>query len=657
MSGETSASTKVPIVLLCAPSGTGLTAVADSLKAHNPQLEVRDLERFVCEMHSGTSMERVVRGPRPVLYESWRIACTSVLRDIVKAERAKRRAKKADLSPPAVVSMHLTWFNPDTSEFFSPVDLSKLQRRDCEVAHVVILIDDIYDMFRRLQGDGHLYSDDNMRQHRDMLSKLFDEPDEQGLQALAVEVALGELIAWRRAEMIQAENLAKSLGARLTVLGTKHDRRVLEILLAKPDAPRIYLSHRITEPRRHNSGNRTKRHPLGKWLAIACEVSRLHREFAAPDQDAATQGQVLINPTAIDELRFDKARRKGRRNPYLGPRWPLPKPVERLLWSDAPPGPTSEAQAEHTGILTGHDDPLRDFPNYPAAHPMTKSTANSLASRVFFEIAFRDHVIVENTPHLCAHRPFFCRETSEGESDADWSSGVKREIEHWEETQRLHLKTIPRKAIPSDLDPRLIAFIHTDREIVGRFKWLEKEPQKEFFVHDVREHLRKSWKNLGVPNSEIHKLWSSRIPTKQPGQLSLRPEEPVVVRRPREVFDAIEPAVQAALHLVFTSLLRPSDTADDNAETSPLRLHQVALFAPKESDSGSVLDLERLVSDLRTFFTGVLDEHAVKVVNDMFWRACEECFMSYWQGTELNQYIAESLLGIPYGELKTMAGR
>ena len=113
--------------------------------------------------------------------------------------------------------------------------------------------------------------------------------------------------------------------------------------------------------------------------------------------------------------------------------------------------------------------------------------------------------------------------------------------------------------------------------------------------------------------------------------------------------------MQTALHLCFTSLIRPSVEEADAAITSPLLLNQVALFAIKESENGAGLTLERLVSDLRTFFSGVLDAHGVKVVNDMFWRTCEECFESS-MGAGLNQYVAESL-NLPYDELKALAGR
>ena len=46
----------------------------------------------------------------------------------------------------------------------------------------------------------------------------------------------------------------------------------------------------------------------------------------------------------------------------------------------------------------------------------------------------------------------------------------------------------------------------------------------------------------------------------------------------------------------------------------------------------------KALSDLRTFFSGVLNAPGVEVVNVIFWRACEECFESFME-TELNRYV------------------
>lgn len=641
------AMTKLPIVLLCAPPGTGLTSIAGLIQQSEPSLIVKDLESKVCELHGSPSMEQVVRHPRAVLYKSWQTACSTIQDEIISA--AQSADEKTPLLP-AVLALHLTWFNPDTSEFFSPVDPFMLRRDDCEIKHVVILIDDVYDMFDRLRDPGDLYSDLNMQQHREMLKKLSPKMGKRGLQAQVIDIALGELLSWRRSEMIQAENLAHSLKAKLTVLGTKHDKQALLALITDPNTPRIYLSHRITEPRRHNNATRSDSMPSGEWLPIAHEVNTLHREFVSTYRDQAAP-QVLITPTAIDELRFEPADKNGRRNPLLGSRWPLPRSVGRLLWS-SPVADDKGTAAEHTQILVEHHDRRRKTPK--SVHPVSEAIASTLANRVYFEIAFRDHVIVENTPRLCAYRPFFSLSARTPNTDADWSSGVEREIEHWEDAQRLHGDDIPPETVPDETEHRLIAFVHTKNEITNRFAWLMASQQRLRFLVQVRSHLEASWKALGVPERERNELLSNEIPVNTATQLGRSPGKTKAETIPLEIFKAIEPAVQSALHLVFSHLMRPGSDEDEDSPTSPVDRTQVALYAIEENSDGEAVRLDRLAQELRVFFSGAMDADAVEVHNAKFWSACEECFETTY-GEDLSRYVAMEL-NVPYDEIREAAG-
>ena len=637
---------RVPIVLLCAASGTGLTDISDSLRAANNNLEVRDLEKLVCAWHKEPAeeghpqptppkMEQVTRRPRRELYETWRLACTEVLDEIVDRNP----------SGPAVVSLHLTWYNPDTSEFFSPIDVSKLVRDDCSIDHVVILIDDIYDMYYRLRDDKELYADEFMRHHRNMLKKLAERPQkgeleeqlDETLQAQVIELALGELLAWRRSEMIQAENMAQSLGTSLTVLGTKHDKRVLHAIVSDPDAPRVYLSHRITEHRRSNMDSRTTDTPLGDWIDAVREVNTLHQEFAR-------RNQVLINPTAIDELRYKLANFKGRRDPHLGRRWPLPEPEKSLLWSR----PQPDCGPQHTEILTDGD------PSDVDDEDVSRSVASSLAHKIYFEIAFRDHVIVENTPNLCVYRPFFCSDMDEAESAADWSSGVKREIKHWKDAHRKRARGLPDPTTPSDDARRRIAFIHTTDEILCRIRWLLSPDNFSVFQGNARRHLERNWKDLGMSSSEISTLLAGKIPGDTAVQLSRSPDESVVQQKPRKVMAQIWPAVQIALHLEFASLNRPG-TPEDDAEDLEIGLDQVALYAITEDRQRNAEDLNSLAHNLSKFFAGDLDAEAVTVLAKDFWSHCGQCFAAP-EGIAFEQHVAQEL-GVNYEELQRLASQ
>jgi len=642
----------LPIVLLCAASGTGLTDIASALRISdlrtavtNGDPLVKDLESLVCTWYSEPpeqglpasdlpKMETVAKRPRRELYESWRLACAQILNDIVDQNR----------SDPAVLSMHLTWYNPDTSEFFSPIDVSELARGDCSVVHVVILIDDIYDMYYRLRGDGNLYADVFMKHHRRMLKKLtkhveedgLTEKLEEGLQSQVIELALGDLLMWRRSEMIQAENIAQTLRTKLTVLGTKHDERALRTIVQNPDAPRIYLSHRITEHRRYNMDTCTEDNPLGDWMPAVEEVNRLHQEFLRV-------GQVLVNPTAIDELRFDPADYRGRRDPRLKKRWPTPEPENDLLWSRSQP----DRGPEHTTILTG--DKLVDLGD----EDVSRSIATSLANRIYFEIAFRDHVIVENTPNLCVYRPFFCVDMDKAETSAEWSSGVKREVKHWKETHRNRVEGLPNATDRIDTTLRRIALVHTTDEIRCRIRWLFAHDNEEVFLGNARRHLEGNWSGLGMPNAEIHKLLAGKLPEADASQLSRSPEDPVVQEKPKQVLAQIWPAVQIALHLEFSSLNRPG--TEDDAEDVSIGLEQVAFFAITETGSRNAQDLDVLVRNLSRFFGNDLDEEAVISNNKEFWRICDECCQAE-KGMAFEQHVAQKL-GLDYEGLQGLANQ
>ena len=383
-----------PLVLLCAASGTGLSRVTARLTETLTEDEtaiVHDLETLLCNDYKGDrrivhhpkqvpSMELVVRLPRTELHRKWREFCESLMQEYAANREADLR----------VLSLHLTWYNSNTTEFFSPVNVESLKNSDCKVDRVVILIDDIYDMLCRLRGPTDLYSTTVMRNKAYLIAGLRDidlyQPptdwtdeeitlakDRFGIEAL--ELALGHLMSWRRSEMIYAENLARALAADFTVLGTKHSLRSLGHLTRSLSTPKTYLSHRISEERRINKAKSSLPCDRGEWGPVVGEVNKLHRIFADSEQ-------LLINPTAIDELRFaGPARREpsaplegtaeerepdhapnlsrayaGSEAPLLAARWTVPEPRGELMWVGEAKDSTGQASVldpEHTELLVG----------------------------------------------------------------------------------------------------------------------------------------------------------------------------------------------------------------------------------------------------------------------------------------------------------------
>ena len=430
-----------PIILLCAAPGTKLSTVTHLLetsgKVETWDLELKIRETFIdSEGQQPRDMQLVATYDRRLLCSRWKQAYRTVLEEMAGTKRKEKR----------VVCLHLTWYNPNWKEFFSPINIPSFINGGFPVEHIIVLLDDVYDMFVRLTKEGHLYEDTEIDSTVKNIGKLSAVPPASGVLGLgsllerargrmtgdsavrqeqhrseARELALTELMSWRRSEMITAENIARTLGCEVTFLGLKHTQESLKQLVSAPAVPRIYLSHRISEARRNNMSSRSRAEPEGRWEPLAREVNELHIRLAE-------KKAVLINPTAIDELRFDNDRKTRRRNPKLAPRWPLPDRDEQpLLWDYVVPDEDVDKvfvetakeveDVNHEAIFLG---------GLPQGDEVASHAARTLSNQIYAEIPLRDHFIVENTPNLCVYRPFFCGKSSRDNPKVTWSGESRR---------------------------------------------------------------------------------------------------------------------------------------------------------------------------------------------------------------------------------------
>ena len=665
-------------MLLCAAPGTGLSRIADSTD-DDPTIDVWDLEReFVKTIphksrrggpQAPRDMFAAVRRPRRELYKGWKDA----YRKILDSEPKKRDAKVR------LISLHLTWYNPQTREFFSPVDVRHLHNEDYPVTHIIVLIDDIYDMYSRLTKTANLYDKKGMDVLIGGIAKLSAAPartmsykgdrpeDLKSLQSgnstsqdssidrreneyhtQAVGLALDELISWRRAEMIQAENVARSLDCDLTLLGTKHTRRSLISLVSPSDVPRIYLSHRITEPRRANIESLIQTGSPDAWAPIALEVNLLHRAFA-------DRVQVLINPTAIDELRFQNLS-EGRRSPRLAPRWPLPDPVDELLWKPAP-----NTDYHHFDILHKPQD--------GQSFEIASHVARSLSNRIYSEISFRDHVIVENTPSLCVFRPFYCENLESGRSKPQWSGGVGPELNHWERNYRIS----GRSDNGHDTDMK-VAFINSTSEIRERIGYLIEDPRvldARDFREFIRDHIKSTLKSWVTNDDDYRRLLSDMFSARhEASQLDNRPTPEFAIEYPHYLIDAAQIAFPMAFYHAFTRMTRQErdlDLADGSEGDEDVSIgtiieamastsNDVVLFAVEEgTEEGQrrrLVNLDLLAERLCDFYAGELNAFQQ---NWSFWRTC---FIVFEEVTEHSfAAFAAQTVDVDYLEICQIAGR
>ena len=252
--------TREPVVLLCAASGTGLSRVARDLSQDGYADATEDLESQLCQSYLGheshvelglqedelPTMWHVVRRPREELHVAWRKCFARSIRSLMGSEGASVR----------LLCMHISWYNPDTTEFFSPVSVDYIQRATkkakCRIEQVIILIDDIYDMYHRLQGPNDIYRTDAIKARSERLHDLHGRSNDwisrKRSHLEAIESALAHLISWRQHEILHTENLARELRAEFTVLGIKHSRQAVGHLLHGVDTSKTHVKDILVAP-------------------------------------------------------------------------------------------------------------------------------------------------------------------------------------------------------------------------------------------------------------------------------------------------------------------------------------------------------------------------------------------------------------------------
>lgn len=173
------------VVLLCGAPGTSISEIAASLGDGDRTL-VWDLETEICKNCRETTeqgkvlpvprMSDVIMRGRRELRSLWMRAYDRIVEGISKSNATTH-----------IVCMHLTWYNAEWQEFYSPINLLNLSADNHSVDHVVILIDDIYDMFCRLHENLHLYDEKNLERAIGAIRKLSSPSDRSLSQPLQVD--------------------------------------------------------------------------------------------------------------------------------------------------------------------------------------------------------------------------------------------------------------------------------------------------------------------------------------------------------------------------------------------------------------------------------------------------------------------------------------
>jgi len=271
------------IVLVTGQSGVAIKACWEKLTGEQPV----SVEGEIPE-ESGMRFIEFLCQPEYVQFEYW-------------SRAFKSASSKAEES--GCLTFHATYYHQKKRELFSPVDFNVIRSLTGKVRMVVVFVDDIYDVYRRLMGPDQMYEDILDREKTDPLGAIFSSV-----------FNVISLLNWREMEISFSRTIANLLGAKMFVVSTKHpDFMFRKLVERRLDDLRIYyLSHPITAIR--EEADEFLGSFIGK-LEILIEAV-----LEAPDL-------VLFFPTTIDELIIKREKigeHKYHYYPELGRRWGHP---------------------------------------------------------------------------------------------------------------------------------------------------------------------------------------------------------------------------------------------------------------------------------------------------------------------------------------------
>lgn len=374
---------------------------------------VRAAESFFEQLSLGRvgarAVSHLIRLPQRELFS----ACREGMRNALVALRDTAKGSKSAVG---VLAFHPVLFHQTQQTFVCPYLAEDVKLACADLGFqpdtVVSVHDDLYDMHVRLLGPRQLFDPKTTKRRSGR-----KESDPQRRSPLADIQEQLHLLGWRSAEFAFAKNFASGLRARHFLFHAKgHLQSIQRIALGGETG--VYLSHPIAQPRRDMTAvsepgkSDSPNYARGKQLQDDIQAVALSLRKAVP----------LVEPTAIDELRFDERWLANKTDadlktgilPPLTPRWPIAdgdhllpreKDSEQYPLVDAPP------QAFDKMDYSG--DSLE-----PLGVGLTL-----LKEEISRQVTARDFVLAEQCDLIVAYRPFTKPDSPKP------SGGVEKEIE------------------------------------------------------------------------------------------------------------------------------------------------------------------------------------------------------------------------------------
>ena len=368
-------SEKTNLVLFTGQSGIMARECLGRLNQHlDPKAEIISIEERMAKISKRSFRREILLEKISYQYELWRKAFDEVLSELNDSKFAKI----------VFLTLHGVYYHQDKREFVSPIDFERLSELRGKVKTLIVFIDDIYDLYRRLMVNGEMYS------HVKTLEPL------EALYASTFDLI--SILEWRQVEITVSRLIQRILDIPMYIVATKHPAFMIARLINMPTEHLevFYLCHPISSVRQD---------AIQRLPNFTGELNIFSKTII---QDSA---KVLFLPGTIDELIIKKEREKYL--PECSPRWPLPYDEE---FSICPCLPKTLEKI----------NPLNPL-NYDISSSTEIETSVSHLMKLLWDyidvqITSRDLSLVEQSKNgVIAYRPYFPHKLS---------GGIRRELKH-----------------------------------------------------------------------------------------------------------------------------------------------------------------------------------------------------------------------------------
>lgn len=348
----------------------------ECLERLSPQIdsgaELISVEERMAEISGRSFRREILLEKISYQYRLWKDAFNNVLNNLNISNSEKT----------IFLTLHGVYYHQDKREFVSPIDLELITKLREKVKMLIVFIDDIYDVYRRLMANGEMYN-------------YVLEP----LEALHASIFnLISILEWRQIEITVSRLIARMLDIPMYIVATKHSVSLIAKLTNMPigDLQIFYLSHPISSVRKD---------AMDQLPNFVGELNLFARTIIDLPKT------VFFLPGTIDELSLKKE--NDIYLPEFFPRWPLPYGKESWI------SPSVPRELEKINPL----NPLNyDISSSPEIKMSASYLMKLLCDYIDVQITSRDLSLVEQSKNgVIAYRPYFPYKLS---------GGIRRELEH-----------------------------------------------------------------------------------------------------------------------------------------------------------------------------------------------------------------------------------